>query len=86
MLHVLKVAPEHFDAVASGVKPFDVRRNDRPFRVGDMLQLRDYINGDDYYTGRVVQKAITYILDDPHYCLCGYVILGLRTPEQEGNR
>ena len=78
MQHELKISPEYFDAVYSGVKPFEVRRNDRPFKVGDSLLLKEY-DAKSYlpYTGRETVKVITYILDN-EYCLDGYVILGLR--------
>ena len=40
MNHDLKIWPEFFDAVASGAKPFDLRKNDRNYHVGDTLLLR----------------------------------------------
>lgn len=83
MKHELKISPEYFDAVESGVKPFEVRKNDREFKVGDTLHLREY-NGtmspysEAPYTGRETSKTITYILNNVEYCLAGYVILGLK--------
>lgn len=41
-LHELKCAVEFYDAVASGLKPFELRRDDRGFDTGDMLWLREY--------------------------------------------
>ena len=83
MQHDLKISPIFFDAVASGVKPFEVRRNDRPFAVGDTLLLKEFEElpeqfGESGYTGRKCNAVVTYILDDPDYCPDGYVILGLR--------
>jgi hypothetical protein len=41
-IHVLKSRPENIEAVKDG-RPFDVRKNDRPFGVGDWLHLREYM-------------------------------------------
>lgn len=75
-LHSLKVAPEYFTAITTGVKPFEVRRKDRPYQVGDWLYLQEY-NYVVGYTGRETTRTITYILDNPEYCKDGFVILGL---------
>ena len=83
MQHEVKISPEYFDAVESGVKPFEVRKNDRKFKIGDSLYLREYepsipsYTGTPY-TGRETRKIITYILNDANYCISGYVILGLK--------
>ena len=36
----LKILPEYFEAVKSGKKTFELRKNDRDFCVGDILILR----------------------------------------------
>lgn len=38
--HALKVWPEFFDAIESGEKTWEFRRDDRGFRVGDVLELK----------------------------------------------
>ena len=43
MRHQLKTWPEYFKAVAAGTKTFEVRENDRNFKVGDVLELREWI-------------------------------------------
>ena len=40
--HILKVEQDYFDAITSGVKPFEVRRDDRGFQKGDKLILCKY--------------------------------------------
>lgn len=77
MRHELKILPEYFDAVVSGIKPFEVRNNDRDFRVGDKLVLREWDN-ECFYTGRKTVKYVTYVLDAPEYLQDGYVVLGLK--------
>lgn len=42
MIHELKVWPEFFDALANQTKNFEVRKNDRGFRVRDELLLKEY--------------------------------------------
>lgn len=42
MTHELKTWPEFFRAVQSGAKPFEVRKDDRPYAVGDVLQLLEF--------------------------------------------
>ena len=76
MVHAVKVKPEYFMVYASGQKLFEVRKNDRPYKVGDFLALNEY-NGKEY-TGRCAMGAITYILEETEYCAEGYVVLGLK--------
>lgn len=59
--HELKLHPKYFDDVKTGKKNFEVRYNDRGFKVGDILFLNEYDNG--FYTGRILKRKITYVLD-----------------------
>lgn len=55
MIHELKTLPEYFEAAMSGSKTFEIRRNDRDFRVGDYIALNEYLPDitDPYeYTGK----------------------------------
>ena len=78
MKHELKMLPKFFEKVSDGTKTFEVRFNDRNFKVGDHLILREYENGE--YTGNIVYKIITYILN--HHEFDGlkenYVVLGIK--------
>jgi len=56
--HMLKCAPEYFSAIIAGVKTCECRLNDRDFKLGDVLVLREYDPSTAYswnsdYTGRV---------------------------------
>lgn len=77
-VHELKILPEYYNAVRSGEKKFELRRDDRGFAVGDRLHLRKW-NPEGGYTGEVIMTDITYILRGvPRYGLCdGYCILSL---------
>ena len=79
MVHALKTDPEFFEDVAAGKKPFEVRKNDRPYLVSDFVALNEW--KDKEYTGRFILLKIVYILDNPQYCKEGYVILGLKPCE-----
>lgn len=59
-LHRLKILSHFYDAVMAGYKTFEVRFNDRDFRVGDFLLLCEYHPEDDNY-GREMMKQVTYI-------------------------
>ncbi len=86
MKHELKISPKYFDAVAQGIKPFEVRKNDRGFAVGDTLWLREYdadLIEERRYSSRSCIAAVTYILDDKDYCPEGYVILGIRVDRRQ---
>lgn len=41
MIHKLKTHRKYFEATANGEKPFTVRKNDRGFKVGDVLLLQE---------------------------------------------
>lgn len=76
-VHELKISPRFFPAVNNGEKPFEVRKNDRGFRQGDVLYLREHSSFEGY-TGRSCTKVVTYLLDDPQYVKDGFVVMGLR--------
>ena len=84
MEHRLKTVQPYFMDVQNGLKLFEIRKNDRDFRPGDVLVLEEFNDtGNAFtsgYTGMVVRKRISYILKDcpEHYGLkSGYCILGL---------
>ena len=57
----LKITPEYFEAQRSGVKNFEIRRNDRGYRVDDVLWLKEYDPEKKQYTGNTLKRKITYI-------------------------
>jgi hypothetical protein len=87
MTHALKCWPEYYEAVIGGEKTFEVRKWDRPYRVGDTLLLKEYNQVENAYTGRETARRITYVLDMtylpgdnvPHFA--GYCVMGLESPE-----
>lgn len=74
--HLLNCYPEYFDTIMDGTKTFECRYNDRDFKVGDELLLREY-DPQKGYTYRCIVRKITYILSDFIGLKDGYVILGV---------
>lgn len=79
-LHALKVWPEYFRALADGTKTFEVRKDDRGFRVGDVLDLHEFDPTRGEYTGQLVSRVVTYVMASAHHdgITPGHVVLGLR--------
>lgn len=78
MIHALKQSTEYFGDVISGRKTFEVRRNDRPYKVGDLLALNEYDTKKQSYTGNSCLCYIDYILNDSEYCKEGYVVMSIK--------
>ena len=87
--HELKLSTKYFKDVENGLKTFELRKNDRNFKVDDTLILKEYYQGDtDYkdgiytpphYTNNQIVKKVVYILQGGQYGLeKGYVILGIQ--------
>lgn len=77
-MHELKIIPKYFEDIKSGNKNFELRKDDRDYKVGDLITLKEYENGK--YTGREIKNiCITYILRDAieYGLMQGYCILGL---------
>ena len=77
MIHALKIRCDYFDSVLSGEKTFEIRENDRDYRVGNMLALNE-INGHGEYTGRSALVYIRYIFQDSEYLKENYVAISIK--------
>ena len=74
--HYLKIYPEFFSAVCTGVKRAELRKNDRDYRVGDTLHLMETPRGSCDSTGEFINAAITHIADVGEW-MPGYVLLSI---------
>lgn len=78
-VHVLKLRKNYYDDVESGLKSFEIRKNDRSYRVGDVLVLQEVeTTGKELtyqYTGREILKQVVYMTDFMQRDL--YVVLGI---------
>jgi hypothetical protein len=75
LIHKLKSWPEYFQEMLLGNKPFDVRKNDRNFKVNDTLLLQEWNPETEEYTGRELKVSVSYLLSNPVFCRDGYVIM-----------
>ncbi|MCR4328538.1 MAG: DUF3850 domain-containing protein [Patescibacteria group bacterium] len=57
-----KIWPKYFDAVASGKKRFELRLNDFEVREGDVLILEEWDPKIKEYTGKKIEKKVSYVL------------------------
>lgn len=78
MEHRLKTLQPFFDDVKNGSKTFELRRNDRNFKIGDTLILEEYDG--TTFTGETIRKSISYVLKDckqyglcDEFCIIGFI-------------
>lgn len=76
--HAVKTWPGYFDAVFHGRKPFEIRKTDRDFQIGDLLLQLEYNPEDETFSGRYLTRLITYVFPLPEI---GFAVLGLRPVE-----
>lgn len=76
--HELKIKPNYYISVMSGVKNFELRKFDRDYEVGDLIKFIVINDNGQAFKSNIVYK-ITYIL-----CNCeqyglkdGYCIMGI---------
>jgi len=79
MEHRLKTWPEYHQAIRHHTKNFELRKDDRSFKVGDVLYLEEFNPDNQAYTGNVERREVTYVLRDATAFGLkeGYCILGL---------
>lgn len=77
-IHELKTWEEYFQEVFMGHKTFEVRKNDRNFKKGDVLILKEWDNKKERYTGREMVRNISYILEGGQFGIeKDYVVLAI---------
>ena len=82
MVHELKILPEYFEAVCSGEKTFEIRKEDRIdengnkilFQPGDILSLKEFKDGE--FTKRSVKADVKYVLRG-EFCKEGYCAMSI---------
>ena len=85
MRHKLKSWPQCFDPIVNGDRRHDLRRNDRNFQAGDMLELHEFDPSRKVYTGRQFEVEVTDITSNDRPCAVsekaltdGFCILSIR--------
>lgn len=78
MTHELKTWTAFYHDVAAGIKKFELRKNDRDFKVGDLLILEEWNTELKEYTGNSCVVRVVYILQGGQFGLEeGYVIMSI---------
>jgi hypothetical protein len=85
MTHALKTWTEYYKEIEIGHKAFEIRKFDRPFKVGEVLLLQEWDNIKNEYTGKEMRVAITYILSGDNTAkfglMSGYCIMSIKDIE-----
>lgn len=77
MVHELKVWPVFYEPLLDGRKTFELRLNDRGFQGGDILRLREWDSMAEDYTGRVMDRRVTYIVEGDPWLAPGYCCMAI---------
>lgn len=81
MIHKLKTIQPYFNEVKEGKKTFELRKNDRGFKQGDLLILEEFdpeLGYDAGYTGKAFVVRVEYLLEGFDGIEEGYCILGVK--------
>ena len=81
--HDLKLHKRWFNDVANGIKTFEIRKDDRGYKVGDSLILREWeeIIG---YSSFAVLAEVTYIIRHKDFSAGineGYCVMGIKVTD-----
>lgn len=88
--HDVKCSPTYFRQVQGGNKTFELRLNDRDYREGDTIILREFDRGANGckgdYTGDSVIRKIGYVLQgypglQQNYCIMSLIEVENDKPE-----
>lgn len=72
-VHHIKLGASFFEEVERGEKTFELRKNDRDYKKGDILEMMEFKDGKN--TGRTVRVLVTYILTEFTGLEEGYCIM-----------
>jgi len=97
-IHELKTTKVPFICTWEGKKNYEIRRNDRNFKINDILILVEIdvrvVGGCDcganqnlekYATGRAITCKVTYISDNVAGLYQGYVVLGIMVTDRKSS-
>jgi len=79
MKHELKTWPEYYRATIGRKKLFEIRKNDREYKTGDILLLKEYNPETKKYTGRHTTVKVIYMLDKQPFVPPGYVCMSIKS-------
>lgn len=82
--HEVKTWPEFFQQVWDGIKPFELRYNDRDYQEKDRLILREWCPVRKLYTGRRIIADVLSVISWSMALQPGHVAMGLHVTEKIG--
>lgn len=82
--HELKTWPEFYQALHTGEKTFELRVDDRGYRAGDVLHLREWNPRSETYSGREMRRLVTYIISGQWGLEKDVVCMALSAPSAAG--
>ena len=78
MIHELKIWPYYFCCVRNESKKFEVRKNDRYFKQGDTLHLKEWDSEKEEYTGRSLLARVDSVLGGGQFGIKkGYCVMSI---------
>lgn len=82
--HKIKAWPQFFKELKSGNKTFELRKNDRDYKIGDRLLIEEWDPETKEHTGEIVVRIVTYVLSHSEFVNIsdGFVILGIKAPDK----
>ena len=81
-VHQIRLGASFFEDACSNIKSFELRKNDRGYKKGDILELMEFADGRN--TGRMVRKLVTYILEDYTGLEDGFCIMATSLVNKDG--
>lgn len=73
--HHLKTIQPYYDDILKRQKRFEIRKNDRDFKLGDWLILKEYDPKKNKFTGNELEREIMYMTDFEQKE--NYVVMGI---------
>lgn len=67
MIHEVKCQPEHFAALKSGAKTFEVRKKDRPYQIGDILAVNEFAPFEYEFSSEEMREGFSRTSDSGRY-------------------
>lgn len=81
--HSIKTWMPFYQDILDGKKPFEFRKNDRNYSVGDEVVMHEYDDQLEEFSGRQLYCTITYLLVGPNFGIPeGYCVFGFHTNQQ----
>lgn len=81
--HHIKCWSEFFQYIIDGTKTFEVRFDDRDYKVGDYLMISETKRGDHMPTGRHIKVKVTYLMRGGKFGVADdYVVMSIKKVEK----